>query len=308
MQQNGDAGVRNRETTRILMDRIKSMVISRTEKRILISLVILLLAVPVTLNELYAQSGSESLQVEVKQPERGRYVFYATNTNASPYQVELRFFDRDSETEIRPVTYRIVPANTSGFELGTFRRNDNDPQFRYRYRYFFGDPASTRHSDSHIYLLPYRHGETYQVLQGYNGRFSHQNEYAIDFLMPEGTPVHAAREGVVIFVKDDSNRGGPDPVYRPDGNYISILHDDGTFAEYVHLRFRGSRVRMGDRVRAGDHIAYSGNTGFSTTPHLHFTVKVPAYMRYDTTPTRFRLENNTTGRLTEGNNYRSVHF
>lgn len=284
------------------------MVISRTEKSILICLAILLLVVPVSQNELHAQSGSESLQVEVKQPERGRYVFYATNRNASPYQVELRFFDRDSETEIRPVTYRIVPANTSGFELGTFRRNDNDPQFRYRYRYFFGDPARTRHRDSHIYLLPYRHGETYKVLQGYNGRFSHQNQNSIDFLMPEGTPVYAARDGIVIFVKDDSNRGGPDPAYRPDGNYISILHEDGTFAEYVHLRFRGSRVKTGDRVRAGDHIAYSGNTGFSTTPHLHFTVKVPAYMRYDTTPTLFRQENNTTGRLSEGNSYRSVHY
>ncbi|TVQ14763.1 MAG: M23 family metallopeptidase [Balneolaceae bacterium] len=278
-------------------------------ERILIILVMLLFLIPVNRDKLHAQSGEENtLQVKVEQPERGKYVFYATSRNASPYQVELRFFDGNSEAEIRPAIYRIVPANASEFELGTFRRNEGDPQFRYRYRYFFGDPANTRHRDSHVYLLPYRHGETYPVLQGYNGRFSHQNEYSIDFRMPEGTPVHAAREGTVIFVKDDSNRGGPDPQYRADGNYISILHDDGTFAEYVHLRFRGSRVKTGDRVRAGDHIAYSGNTGFSTTPHLHFSVKVPAHMRYDTTPTLFRLENNTTGRLTEGNSYRSVHY
>lgn len=281
----------------------------KTADRIVLRIFILLMLFAVPQVDLQAQAENENrLQVEFEQIESGVYVFYATNRNASPYQVELRIFDRNSETEIRPVTYSIVPANSSKFEIGSFRRKEGESQFRYRYRYFFGDPANTRHQASHIYLLPYRHGESYQVLQGYNGRFSHQNENSIDFRMPEGTPVHAARGGIVIFVKDDSNRGGPDPEYRPDGNYISILHDDGTFAEYVHLRFRGSRVKLGDRVRAGDHIAYSGNTGFSTTPHLHFVVKVPAYMRYDTTPTLFRLDNNTTGRLSEGNSYRAVHY
>jgi murein DD-endopeptidase MepM/ murein hydrolase activator NlpD len=256
-----------------------------------------------------AQEGRDRLlTIEYEQAERGSYIFYANNRNSAPYQVELRFYDRNSDAEIRPATYRIVPPNSERFKLTTHLHKSGDPPFRFRYRHFFGDPAGTKHRNDHVYLLPYRHGEGYVVLQGYHGRFSHQNEYSIDFEMPEGTPVYAARSGLIIHVKDDSNRGGPDPAYRQDGNYISVLHDDGTFAEYVHLRFRGSRVRVGERVRAGDHIAYSGNTGFSTTPHLHFSVKVPVYMRYDTTPTIFRFDNNKTGRLEQGRKYRAVHF
>jgi murein DD-endopeptidase MepM/ murein hydrolase activator NlpD len=260
----------------------------------------------------FSMSGGERsdslLTIEYEQPEPGKYVFYASNRNAVPYQVELRLYYRNSDQEIRPVTYAVIPAGSTKFRFSTYQHENSAPPFRYRYRQYFGDPGKTRHKNDHAYLLPWRDGEEYMVIQGYKGKFSHQDEYSIDFRMPEGTPVHAARGGVVIHVKDDSNRGGPDPEYREDGNFISLLHDDGTFAEYVHLRYRGSRVKTGDRVRAGDPIAYSGNTGFSTTPHLHFSVKVPGYMRYDTTPTIFHLDRMSTGRLEEGKSYKAVHF
>jgi murein DD-endopeptidase MepM/ murein hydrolase activator NlpD len=94
---------------------------------------------------------------------------------------------------------------------------------------------------------------------------------AIDFLVPEGTEVYAAANGVVTALKDDSNRGGPHPRYWYDGNYVVIRHNDESTA-YEHLRYKGIVVKVGDIVKQGQLIGYSGNTGYSRGPHLHFEV------------------------------------
>jgi murein DD-endopeptidase MepM/ murein hydrolase activator NlpD len=94
---------------------------------------------------------------------------------------------------------------------------------------------------------------------------------AIDFLVPEGTEVFAAADGVVTAIKDDSNIGGSDVKYWNDGNYVVIEHD-GESTEYEHLRFRGIVVKVGDSVKQSQLIGYSGNTGYSRGPHLHFEV------------------------------------
>ncbi len=146
-----------------------------------------------------------------------------------------------------------------------------------RYQAALGDPATARHQDDHLYLFPFGHGTKRRLSQGFGGSFSHfgENRYAVDFDMPEGTPVHAARGGRVVHVKQDGRAGGPSPAYADHGNVIVIAHDDGSFGNYVHLRFRGSLVQPGDTVSAGDHIGYSGNTGISSGPHLHFDVRLP---------------------------------
>jgi murein DD-endopeptidase MepM/ murein hydrolase activator NlpD len=94
--------------------------------------------------------------------------------------------------------------------------------------------------------------------------------HAFDFLMPTGTKVQAAREGTVVFVADGTAPGVSWDVDA--GNLVNVLHDDGTWASYVHLK-AGIPVKVGQKVRRGEHIAYSGNTGFSRTPHLHFNVQ-----------------------------------
>ncbi|MDX2004119.1 MAG: M23 family metallopeptidase [Meiothermus sp.] len=129
--------------------------------------------------------------------------------------------------------------------------------------------------DGTVYDLPFATGAAFRVDQGYGGVFSHntaEGRYALDFNMPEGTPVHAAREGVVVALETGFTAGGTDPALRAKANYIAVLHADGTIAEYVHLRAGGSAVRVGQQVARGQLIGYSGNTGYSSTPHLHFHV------------------------------------
>ncbi|MCU0438212.1 MAG: M23 family metallopeptidase [Raineya sp.] len=80
------------------------------------------------------------------------------------------------------------------------------------------------------------------------------------------------REGVVVAVKEDSNRGGPNSSYANDGNYILILHSDNTFGLYYHFKQNGCVVNEGDIVKQGQLIGYSGNTGWSSKPHLHINI------------------------------------
>jgi hypothetical protein len=126
------------------------------------------------------------------------------------------------------------------------------------------------------YRLPYSEYEAYRIGQSYQGSFSHREHsaYAIDFIMPEGTPVLAARDGIVVETKEDSDIRGEDASFNKHSNYIIIWHKDGTFGQYAHLLRNGVRVSVGDDVRRGQLIGYSGNTGFSTGPHLHFEIFV----------------------------------
>ena len=131
--------------------------------------------------------------------------------------------------------------------------------------------------EQRLYYLPWAAGQSFRCIQPGPGSFSHEgrDEHAVDFAMPEGTALHAARGGVVLAVKDDSDRGGSTREFAADGNYVHIGHADGTRSVYLHLRHDGAAVAVGARVRQGDLVGFSGGTGWSTTPHLHFAVERP---------------------------------
>jgi murein DD-endopeptidase MepM/ murein hydrolase activator NlpD len=175
---------------------------------------------------------------------------------------------------------RLVPETTAcgGYaQVEAARISAADPSKPCRWRYslhWAKGGMNVRHNDETRYRLPFQKGETYRVSQGYEGRWSHrgQDRYAVDFAMPEGTTVCAAREGVVVDLKESSRTGGPDKKYKDQDNYVSIAHADGTIAEYHHLKYDGVLVEIGNRATAGQAIALSGNTGYSTLPHLHFGV------------------------------------
>lgn len=124
------------------------------------------------------------------------------------------------------------------------------------------------------YRLPFAPGTRRFCAQAAHGLFSHKGDqrHAYDFAMPVGTPVLAARAGRVVAVKEDSSRGGSSSAHAAEGNFVQVLHEDGTRAVYLHLVKDGADVAVGDVVRQGQPIARSGNTGWSAIPHLHVHV------------------------------------
>ena len=129
-----------------------------------------------------------------------------------------------------------------------------------------------------------------RVAQGWGGGFSHaddENRHAVDFAVPEGTPVLAARDGTVMQVEARFAGGGLGSVDAIDrANFVRILHEDGTMALYAHLAPGGVQVRPGERVRRGQRIGTSGNTGYSGGPHLHFVVQANRGLRLVSLPFR----------------------
>lgn len=122
-----------------------------------------------------------------------------------------------------------------------------------------------------LYILPFTPGDSYVMTQGNCGSDSHGGRfrYAFDFRMPIGTPVLAARDGIVHTVRDDR----PDGTRRVgDENFVFVWHEGNVLSRYIHLRQGGAAVREGHRVSAGDTIGYSGDSGRSAFPHLHFDV------------------------------------
>lgn len=138
--------------------------------------------------------------------------------------------------------------------------------------YIYVGDVRSEHDKNYLYDLPFESGQSYIVSQGYNGRFSHQGENAIDFGLDVGEKVYAARGGIVYKVTDEHSKSCKRSSCQQFNNYITIYHSDGTFSEYSHLKKDGALVEAGDVVEQGDFIGYSGNTGWSSGPHLHFVV------------------------------------
>lgn len=150
-----------------------------------------------------------------------------------------------------------------------------------------GRPDATVHDVQYRYPLRLA---SVQVEQGYGGHWSHTDPadyHAVDFAAAEGTPVLAARDGMVMQAEDGyRDTGSNRDTDAGRANYVRIVHDDGSMAVYAHLLAEGVNVRPGQRVRAGEVIAYSGNTGFSSGPHLHFVVQANRGMRLRSVPFR----------------------
>lgn len=179
-------------------------------------------------------------------------------------------------TSSKPVPFTVDAAGRTSFVLARFEVTDERKAWRYNYRYRwqYGGRRDSTTNDAD-YAMPFGPGR-YLVMQGPLGSYSHfagsGSENAVDWDVPEGTPVLAAREGRVVGVRDDSTFSGTDPKFKPLANYVIIKHADGTFADYHHLKTDSALVEVGDDIKVGQPIGLSGNTGYSTKPHLHFAV------------------------------------
>jgi murein DD-endopeptidase MepM/ murein hydrolase activator NlpD len=163
---------------------------------------------------------------------------------------------------------------------------------------------------SYVYWLPFPPKAKHLLIQAYDSKMSHQGELSLDFKMKAGSKICAARPGVVVGMRKDSDKGGLKDEYLSEGNYIIIQHSDGTQANYWHLQKDGAFVNAGDTVQKGQLIGLSGNTGYSAFPHLHFEV-VPGssntgYKNFNQLPTRFYTKKGIIY-LRPGKYYKAVH-
>jgi murein DD-endopeptidase MepM/ murein hydrolase activator NlpD len=154
---------------------------------------------------------------------------------------------------------------------------------------FYWAPGNMQaiHQTDVVYQYPYAKNAYFPIVQGFGGAYSHNgaSKYAVDFAMPINTPIHAARAGVVIDLVEQHMRGGASRKYAQYANYIVVLHSDDTTGEYYHLKKNGVVVTRGEHVKAGQKIGYSGNTGFSSLPHLHFAVyRAKPFGKYQSIP------------------------
>lgn len=160
-----------------------------------------------------------------------------------------------------------------------------------RLGFVLGDPDAEHTAPEPGYRLPFAPAKSYRVTQTYPDSKTHRTPdslYAIDLAMPEGSGVYTARAGIVVEVAHQNFTGGTDlEKFGTKANRVRVLHDDGTFSVYGHLSWDSIRVRPGDQVVRGQYIANSGDTGYSSGPHLHFAVLRNAGLHLESVPVQF---------------------
>jgi len=264
-------------------------------RRTILSSLILLLTLAMTAQNIEVLYENDEYDVLV----------YANNPHVCPVSVKLDLQLKNMKSDRPKDQIVVLPASKKRTLLA--RLSSIDPykpgNYHVQFEAKYGDVKNATHDALHIYELPYQEGSTVAVHQGYNGRFSHSGVKALDFNMTVGTPIHAARSGIVIKVEDRNSRGCNSPSCHKYNNMVVILHSDGSMAVYSHLQRKGAKVTEGQRVEAGDLIALSGKTGYASGPHLHFMVVLPRFGNNKTVATQFRTLRNGNAQLAEKKEY-----
>lgn len=233
-------------------------------------------------------------------------VIYGKNSESCAVSVNLSL----QMENIAPATKQtlfVIPAKAEKHPVLALKPVDAAKRYAFNFRYDknLGDATLINYDKNYAYALPFSSGAAYRMSQGYNGRLSHAGENSIDFTMPEGTAVTAMRGGVVVKVVENNKSGCPREECKAMNNSIIIYHEDGTFAEYAHLQYMGAQVRVGEKVQAGQMIGLSGNTGWSSGPHLHVAVFRPTMQGRETIQTMFKTESGVVF-LKENEEYRKL--
>ena len=166
---------------------------------------------------------------------------------------------------------KVIKSNTKKL-ITSFYITDKHFSLQSTFKYTVGSKYSI-HNNNYLYRLPYKLGSSKLVTQSFNGKFSHKgnSKYAVDFKMKIGTKIYASRDGIVVNTKNNGSKHGSKK-YIKEANFITIKHNDGTYAKYAHLKKGGVRVKVGQKIKRGQFIGLSGNTGYTKGPHLHFIV------------------------------------
>lgn len=222
--------------------------------------------------------------------------FFILNQYPGPVEVEVGWGEHENVIASPELPRRFVVEPGESATLFKIRGVEHAQSWRFalQYRHVIGRPLADYVGDT-LYLPPIAANSRFQISQGFDGEFSHndaQNRYAVDIMMPVDTPIYAARGGVVLDVDNDYFESGTQQAYAGKANSIRILHDDGSMAVYAHLAVESALVYAGLTVEAGQRIGFSGNTGLTTGPHLHFAVQVNRGMELVSVPFRFADQDN----------------
>lgn len=226
---------------------------------------------------------------------------YVDNNDNFPYTILVNYQLTNCKLKNSSNRKILVPANVKGYAINEIKFNSEGKEgaYSFNYKYWPGNQLDAEHEGDYLYGYPC--DEKAKIIQGYHGSYSHKEAKALDFQLPVGSKIFAARDGIVMQLKEDSNVNCKSPACIKAANYIIILHADGSIANYAHLKQNGVLPKVGDKVIKGEHIAYSGNTGWSGTPHLHFEVYTEKEGVKKTQDTQFM---DSKGKVTKGKSFK----
>ncbi|MBK9947024.1 MAG: M23 family metallopeptidase [Nitrospira sp.] len=224
------------------------------------------------------------------------------NRNPEPFEIvinQIVKFNNKIEGAVKERhqedTVVVVPGNSTARLIFRFFFNDNEeymseqllPTYRRGYPNAKIFPPDTK------YVLPFGLGVKMRCSQSFTDtspNTEHElhtgdSKFAVDFGVPLPDPsvipdvsIFAARDGVVVDVRDGDDDHPPNyvPVESdlPKGNRVRIVHSDGTYTLYTHLKKGSIVVAKGDTARGGStKLGKMGNSGYSPNYHLHFEVE-----------------------------------
>lgn len=231
---------------------------------------------------------------------------YADNNAFCPMSITIDFAVLNLDIDGGDNNVYVIEALVKKKLLTTLKPSDKRKAYKFRYKYLvnIGNHNDDNYDEDYAYNLPFNTSQKFKLFQGYNGAYSHQNVNALDFPMPIGTEITAIREGTVINVIETNTKSCVEKGCEKYNNFIIIYHPDGTFAQYIHIKQYGSKVKIGEKVTKGQVIGYSGNVGRSDGPHLHLVIFKQKIKERITLETKFKTGNgDTIEYLIEKNEY-----
>lgn len=194
----------------------------------------------------------------------------------APVTVEVELFARDSKVPDGEPKVEVL-EKAGERRLVRYEKPGSaqnwPPPFSFTFQ--IGDHEAFPDSNA-IYTLPFDKGQAVKVTAaGASKNHTGGHGFGIDFQAPLETPVHAAREGIVVDVVQNNRESSSDTGDEGKTNLVRVFHLDRTVGVYLHLKQDSVKVKEGQDIAAGELLGYVGNAEAGSEPHLHFELQRP---------------------------------